>query len=141
MSLANLVRGFRSRGLCKRDIDKLLDISQRRTITNEFDFSSLKVESSYEEMDTSFFNIDTNPVKQKYIIKNTRSSSGPQQLGRFDRLTIFENQRWAINYVNAGESFTNINNISSTFLVLEMQDLFASDIIARVQAFINGTKN
>ena len=76
------------------------------------------------------------PEQQVY----TRSAAGTQQLGRFDRIAIFNNQRWAFNYITSGESFTNMNNISTNFYVLELTDLFASDITARVAALISGTK-
>ncbi|MEK6839605.1 MAG: hypothetical protein AABX72_01575, partial [Nanoarchaeota archaeon] len=70
----------------------------------------------------------------------TRSVSGTQQLGRFDRVAVFNNQRWAFNYITAGESFTNMNNITTNFYVLELTDLFPSDITAQVSTFINATK-
>ena len=76
------------------------------------------------------------PEQQVY----TRSSSGTQHLGRFDRVAVFNNQRWAINYITTGESFTNMNNISTNFYVLELTDLFSSDITAQVEQFINNTK-
>ena len=59
----------------------------------------------------------------------------------FDKFAVFGNQLWGINYVTTGESFTNMNNISSTFFVLELSDLFTNDITTQVRQFINGTKN
>ncbi len=76
------------------------------------------------------------PEQQAYI----RSSSGTQQLGRFDQIAVFNNQRWAFNYITSGESFMNMNNISTNFYTLELIDLFSNDITTQVSAFINATK-
>lgn len=70
----------------------------------------------------------------------TRNVSGTQQLGRFDKLAVYGSQRWAFNYITIGESFMNMNNLSTTFFVLEMTDLTTSQITTFVENFINGTK-
>ena len=71
----------------------------------------------------------------------TRNATGVQQLGRFDRFAVFGSQRWAFNYITAGESFTNMSNLSQTFFVLEITDLTTSQITQQVEQFINGTKS
>ncbi len=71
----------------------------------------------------------------------TRNASNTQQLGRFDKFVQYNNQRWAFNYVTSGESFTNMQNISNIFFVLEMQGLTPVQIETLVAQFINQTKN
>ncbi len=63
------------------------------------------------------------------------------ELGRFDKFAVFENQRWTFNYITSGENYTNMNNISTTFFVLEMTNMTPSQITAQVEDFINNTKN
>ena len=69
----------------------------------------------------------------------TRNKTNAQQLGRFDKFTMNGSKRWAINYITPGENFTRMYNLSDTVFVLEMQDLYESEITSEVEAFISGT--
>lgn len=71
----------------------------------------------------------------------TRNTTGTQQLGRFDRIAISGNKRWAFNYITTGESFTNMLNLSTTLFVFEMVNLSAGEITDQVSRYINATKN
>ena len=44
--------------------------SSEKKLKNRFISYSIEVETIYEEIDTSFFNVDEKPVKQTYILKN-----------------------------------------------------------------------
>jgi len=74
--------------------------------------------------------------QQVYI----RLNNGTQQIGRFDKFVQYGNQRWGINYITEGESYTYMNNVSDVFYVLELEDMFVEDIEDAVEAFINSTK-
>jgi len=45
-------------------------LSSSDKVVNTFDLNNLQVETEYKEIDTSVFNVDERPVKQKYIVKN-----------------------------------------------------------------------
>jgi hypothetical protein len=53
-----------------KSFDKEILISSEKSLKNRFRAQSIEVESIYEEVDTSFFNVDERPVKQTYILKN-----------------------------------------------------------------------
>ena len=74
-------------------------------------------------------------TQQVYI----RTSSSTQQLGTFDKFTLNATQRWCINYIISGESFANMENLSTHFYSFEMNSLQITDIIQCIQDFINGT--
>jgi hypothetical protein len=61
-------------------------------------------------------------------------------LGRFDRVKLYGNKTWALNYILPGESFTNIPSWSTLFNVWENQSLTYQQIVGQVSAFINSTK-
>ncbi|MBI2653250.1 VCBS repeat-containing protein [Candidatus Woesearchaeota archaeon] len=46
-----------------------LPFSEKK-IRNKFKSQNIEVESIYEEIDTSFFNVDERPIKQSYILRN-----------------------------------------------------------------------
>ncbi len=71
----------------------------------------------------------------------TRKTNNTQQLGKFDRVASSSGKRWAFNYISAGESFTNMANLSITLFVFEMTNLAAEEIRQRVEQYINATKN
>ena len=73
--------------------------------------------------------------QQVYI----RLANGTQQVGRFDKFVMYNNQRWAFNYVTGNEGYVGMGNVSNSFFVLELEDLFADDIVEQVGAFINGS--
>lgn len=73
--------------------------------------------------------------QQVYI----RLANGTQQLGRYDKFAVNGSKRWAFNYITSGEQFTNMQNVTPVFYVLEMIDIEVSQIVTTVQGFINGT--
>ncbi|MFH1592711.1 MAG: VCBS repeat-containing protein [Candidatus Woesearchaeota archaeon] len=52
-----------------------IDTFSDKKVGNIFKLNNLAVETEYKEVDTSFFNTDTRPVKQTYIIKNLLDKS------------------------------------------------------------------
>ncbi|MBI2672975.1 LamG domain-containing protein [Candidatus Woesearchaeota archaeon] len=74
--------------------------------------------------------------QQAYIV----NSSGSQVLGRFDRVAAFGNQRWAFNYINTGESYTNMKGLGNTLYIWENSSLLEAQITQQVQDLINKTK-
>ena len=52
-----------------KDVQKE-DVSVDGVIQHKYSLFPLEVETSYEQIDTSFFNVDTRPIKQTYIIRN-----------------------------------------------------------------------
>ncbi len=72
-----------------------------------------------------------------------RTLNNTQMLGRFDKVAISGNQRWAFNYVTASDStsgFTNMVNITPSFYVLELTNRTSSNITSEVRSLINITK-
>ena len=73
----NHIKGFKqiefsinSNNLAVKSFDKETLTSSKENLKNKFTSESVEIESIYEEMDTSFFNVDERPVKQTYILKN-----------------------------------------------------------------------
>jgi len=69
-----------------------------------------------------------------------RDKNNNQDLGTFDKLASSNNQRWAINYITDGESYTNMFNITPVIYVLELTDLTTTEITTQVEEFINITE-
>jgi|SRR3989344_8815416 len=70
-----------------------------------------------------------------------RNSSNSQDLGSFDKVASKGSQRWAFNYITAGESYTNMFNLTPSVYVLEIEDLTGAEITKAVGDIINATKS
>ena len=66
--------------------------------------------------------------------------TGNQTTGKFDKLASYDKQRWAFNYVTAGESPTSMKNLTPSLYILEMANLSTSEITEKVEIFIDTTK-
>ncbi|HLC97107.1 MAG TPA: LamG domain-containing protein [Candidatus Nanoarchaeia archaeon] len=75
--------------------------------------------------------------KQIYL----RNKLNNQDIGTFDKVAVKGSQRWAINYITTGESYTNMFNITPVVYVLEMTNLTSSEITTEVENFINSTRS
>ena len=70
-----------------------------------------------------------------------RLANTNQRLGTFDRVAAYGSQRWAFNYIDNGESKTELFNITSVLYVWENQGLNTTEISEQVSSFINKTRN
>lgn len=62
------------------------------------------------------------------------------EIGLFDKITENLNQTWAFNYVTAGESVTDMKNLTNVVYVLELANRTSTNITLEVESFINVTK-
>lgn len=69
-----------------------------------------------------------------------RNLSDSQVLGRFDKVALSGNQRWAFNYITGADSFVNMFNITPALYTLEMSTTNSSQITDTVSKLINNTK-
>ena len=84
--------------------------------------------------------IEPSPLTYTDMQIYVRTSNNTQNLGTFDKVAIYGNQRWAFNYVTSGESFTNLTSLGQTLNIWENQSLTSSEIITHVSTLINATK-
>ncbi len=91
--------------------------------------------------------INTSVINGSTILSNQqvyiRTQNNTQVLGKFDKVAISGNQRWAFNYVTASDptsQFTNMVNITPSFYVLEFANRTSTNISREVSGFINATK-
>ena len=82
--------------------------------------------------------LPNNPIasgQQIYLVNEL----GQHYLGTFDRATIFGNQTWGFNYVDSGESFTNMPSLFRVLNIWENQTLSYQEIVTQAGNFINST--
>lgn len=74
------------------------------------------------------------PLAQIYSDQQVyvRYDNGTQMLGRFDKVALYRNQRWAFNYITTGESFTYMYDMSPSLYVWENQSLTSAQIQSQV---------
>ncbi len=70
----------------------------------------------------------------------SRNLVNAQVLGRFDKVAIGGNQRWAFNYVTVGDTNVNMFNLTPVLYTLEMSNLNSAQITDMVSKLINNTK-
>jgi hypothetical protein len=102
--------------------------------------TTLEGEDGDDAIEQGIINVITDPIIYSDQQVNIRLTNGTQELGRFDKVAANATQRWAFNYITHGEEFTNMNNITASFFVLEMTDLISSVITQTVEDFIAFTK-
>ncbi|MBR9699825.1 hypothetical protein GOV09_05185 [Candidatus Woesearchaeota archaeon] len=74
---------------------------------------------------------------QKVSAKNL---NGDEFSGVFDKFAVYNNKRWAFNYVSAGEStLSGLFNISPALYVLQLQNATNATIVDQVGKLINST--
>ncbi|MBC8501107.1 MAG: hypothetical protein ISS25_03010 [Nanoarchaeota archaeon] len=91
-------------------------------------------------MTSAINNVLTNPVIYTDMQIYARYYNGSQMLGRFDKIAVSGNQRWAFNYIAGSDTYTNMWNLTSVFYVLEMANLTSSQITVEVETLINNTE-
>ena len=69
-----------------------------------------------------------------------RNLNNMQAQGIADRVVVYGNQRWILNYVASGESPIWLFNLTPAVYSLEMYNLSNTQISLNVKAFINSTK-
>lgn len=74
--------------------------------------------------------------QQVYSVNSTNS----QVLGAFDKFIVWNNKRWAFNYVNSSESFTGMFNLTPVLYVFETTSTTPSALRLSVEKMINSTK-
>jgi len=85
-------------------------------------------------------NVLTNPVIYTDMQIYARYYNGSQMLGRFDKVAVGGNQRWAFNYLTGSDTYTRMWNLTPVFYVLEMANLTSSQITVEVETLINNTE-
>lgn len=68
-----------------------------------------------------------------------RRLNGTQLLGTFDKVAVFGNQRWAVNYLIGSDSYVAMGNLTPVLYTFELTNSFAT-LQAQVESFINSTK-
>ncbi|MBI2672820.1 hypothetical protein HYX19_01030, partial [Candidatus Woesearchaeota archaeon] len=124
---------FTTQNVSYTPILKEVNINYINTITNNETISNNAIVTGIQNVipaATIYAN------QQVYIV----NSSGSQVLGRFDRVAAFGNQRWAFNYINTGESYTNMEGLGNTLYIWENSSLMEAQITQQVQELINKTK-
>ncbi len=115
------------------------DVSERPILTITYRFAN---ESEGDiAIQQGILNVLPNATIHNEQQVYTRHSTNLQQLARFDRFAIFNNKRWAFNYITEGETYANMNNLSSTLFTLEITNLSSSQIRQQVEQFISNTKD
>ena len=73
----NHLKGFKQIGfiidydnIVMNTFEKEILVSSGKKLKNKFKSQNIEVETIYEEVHTSFFNVDEKPVKQTYILRN-----------------------------------------------------------------------
>ncbi len=69
-----------------------------------------------------------------------RNLSNSQVLGRFDKVALSGNQRWAFNYITSSDTNVSMFNLTPALYTLEMSNLNNAQITDMVSKLINNTK-
>ncbi len=84
--------------------------------------------------------LPNNPIltnQQVYVV----GMNGQHYLGRFDKVTVRNNQTWAFNYVSfPWDSLINMSSLLNIVNVLQNSNLNATQITSEVENFINSTR-
>lgn len=65
--------------------------------------------------------------------------NGSHMLGSFDKIARYRNQRWLLNYISTGESFTRMSSVEPVLFIWENQSLSNAQIESQVQSFVAAT--
>ncbi len=74
--------------------------------------------------------------QQIYIV----NEYGEHSLGRFDKVSVLDNQTWGFNYLTGNETATNMTSLFDVVNIWEEMLLTYSQIVSQVSDFIEGTK-
>ncbi|MBI3051499.1 hypothetical protein HYY74_03500 [Candidatus Woesearchaeota archaeon] len=84
--------------------------------------------------------LGTSATKQTDQQLYARNLSNSQATGRFDRVAIAGNQRWAFNYLAGSDTAVSMFNLTPALYTLEISGSTTSDITHMVSNLINNTK-
>ena len=82
-----------------------------------------------------------NATKYNYQQVYLANSAGNQTYATWDYYVLYNNKRWAINYVTGNEQFVQAANLTPSVYVLETANLTATTLRIQVETFLNTTLN
>jgi len=113
--------------------------SRRPSITITYNMSGANESEGDDAIEQGILNVLPDAIIKDEQQVNIDFAGPGREIGRFDKYVINGSKRWGFNYVTEGENFTNMNNLSTVYYVMEMEDMLAEDITSAVEDFITST--